>query len=47
MSSEHPKNIFSFGFGFFFRINLANKALKALCDALTILYILSLWTHWL
>ena len=28
--------IFSFGFGFFFGINLANKASKALCDALTI-----------
>ena len=28
--------IFSFGFDFFFGINLANKASKALCDALTI-----------
>ena len=35
-SSEHPKKIFSFGFGSFFGINLANKALKALYDALTI-----------
>ena len=28
--------IFSFGFGFFFGINLANKASKALCTAITI-----------
>ena len=31
-----PQKIFSFGFGSFFGINLANKALKALYDALTI-----------
>ena len=31
-----PSHIFSFGFGYFFGINLANKASTALCDALTI-----------
>ena len=31
-----PQKLFSFGFGLFFGINIANKALEALCDTLAI-----------